>query len=255
MSYTGLSRTLLGAGVLALSFSTLCPAQLSTDTTRYSVIQNIVKPEMLTEYLEIQKNEVNPLIKKAGITQRTVLVNALGNTYEYTSITPMPSYSMLDADSAVSKALASPEGVKVLARLRRCIMTSRTYTIVRVNDLSLPPDTKNPPVASVSTRVRLLPGKAQEYEAFVKSDLLPILKKAKAEGKIAGYVVSRRQLGVAGNERTATVYLNKFADLDAGPAVTQMMGAEASAKLAAKHATLTSPVETLVRRRVADLSF
>ena len=250
-----LSRTLLAAGVLALALSTVCPAQLSTDTTRYSVIQNIVKPEMLSEYLDIQKNEVNPLIKKAGITQRTVLVNALGNTYEYTSITPMPSYGMLDADSTVSKALASPDGVKVLTRLRRCLVTSRTYTIVRVNDLSLPPDVKNPPLASVSTRVRLLPGKAQDYEAFVRSDLFPIFKKAKAEGKIAGYVVSRRQLGAAANERTATVYLNKFADLDGGPTLTQMVGAEAAAKLNAKGATLISPVETLVRRRVAELSF
>ena len=244
-----------GTLLLALTVSTPGLAQLSTDTTRYSVIVNQVKPEMLNEWLDIQRNEINPLIKKGGITQRTVLANVLGNTYEYASISPLESYAMYDPDSPISRVLASPEGARVLAKLRKCVTSSRTYTIARVNDISSPPDPKNPPLVSISTRIRIANGKALEYENLIKNEMAPIYRKAKAEGKIAGYIFSRRQLGANVNERTSTVYLNKFADVEGGPTLTRLLGAEAAAKLTLKLSGLSTTVETLLRRRVADLSF
>ena len=38
-----------------------------------------VKPDMATEWLAIQKNEVNPALKKAGLASRTMLETVLGN--------------------------------------------------------------------------------------------------------------------------------------------------------------------------------
>ena len=47
----------------------------------------------------------------------------------------------------------------------------------------------------------------------------------------------------------------KMADLDLGPVMTRQLGAEAAAKVNAKFQGIRTPVDRMVRRRVADLSF
>ena len=101
-----------------------------------------------------------------------------------------------------------------------------------------------------------MPGKQDEYLNYLKNDLLPVMKKAKDAGKIAGYTVSLRGEGapVAG-ELTTTTYFTKFADLDAGnPAVT-VVGQAATTALTARGAALATTTQVIVRRRVAELSF
>jgi hypothetical protein len=60
-----------------------------------------------------------------------------------------------------------------------------------------------------------LPGKQPDYLSYIRNDLLPVMKKAKDAGKIAGFAVALRGVGAA----------------------------------------LATTVQTIVRRRVADLSF
>jgi len=57
-----------------------------------------LKPDMVNEWLSIQKNEVNPALKKAGISSRAVVENVYGNMFEYLSVTPIENYSVLDGD-------------------------------------------------------------------------------------------------------------------------------------------------------------
>ena len=70
-------RSQLSTGVstvlLAIAMSALCLAQPTPPPpARFFVTITQVKPEMLNEWMDIQKNEVNPMLKKAGIKQRTV---------------------------------------------------------------------------------------------------------------------------------------------------------------------------------------
>jgi hypothetical protein len=81
------------------------------------------------------------------------------------------------------------------------------------------------------------------------------MKKAKADGKIAGYAVSTRGVGAQAGEMTTTTYYNKFADLDGGNPVALALGAAAAAPIGAKGAALATNVQVIIRRRVADLSF
>ena len=78
-----LTRNLIGgcagAVALTLAFSTLCAAQAVTPTL-ITVTQ--VKPEMLTEWIDLQKNEVIPALKKAGVKSREVRVGVLGRSVE-----------------------------------------------------------------------------------------------------------------------------------------------------------------------------
>jgi len=103
--------------------------------------------------------------------------------------------------------------------------------------------------------VRPLPGKQAEYLDYIKNDVLPVMKKAKAAGKIAGYTVSIRGVGAAAGELTTTTYYNKFADLDAGNPAIAVMGEAGATAMTAKAAPLATNVQVIVRRRVADLSF
>ncbi len=255
----GSRRSLLlraGVVVLALASATLCLAQSTPPpATRLVAIATQVKPDMLNEWLDLQKSEVNPALKKAGISSRTVLATSFGNTYEYVSISPLESFALLDGGSPYARALGPEAAARLTAKLRKCVNGQRTYIINRVSELSIPPDPAAPPLVSVTTRVRVAPGKVEDFENYIKTDLLPVYKKAKAEGKIAGYVVSRRSLGTNALERTQTVYFNKFADLDGGPTLTRMLGQEGAGKLLAKSAGMATLIEQVVRRRVADLSF
>ncbi len=245
-----------GAICVAAVLATAIPSLAQTlTTTRSSVTITQVKPEMLNEWTDLQKNEVNPALKKAGIKQRTVLQNVLGNIYEYTTVTPLETFGAYDGQSPVVRALGAEAAARLTAKLRKCIDGSRTFVSLRVNELSLMPDNPATATASVSTRVRIAPGKNQDYESFIRNDILPLYKKGKAEGKILGYSFSRRSLGANTSERTQTVYLNKYADIDAGSALARIAGQDAVTKIFAKSTGLSTLVEQLVRRRVADLSF
>ena len=248
---------LFGAGilVLALASSTLCRAQSAPATTPNVVTLTQVKPDMLNEWLDLQKNEVIPALKKAGVPSREVRAAVAGDNYEYLSITPAEKFAALDRPGALARALGPEASARLIAKLRKCIESQRTYLTNTVSELSLLPDPKAPPLVSVTTRVRTTPGREQDFENYVKTDLLPVYKKAKAEGKIAGYTVSRRGFGANLQDRTQTTYYNKFADMDAGNALNVMLGQEAANKIRAKRNGLATLVEQVVRRRVADLSF
>jgi hypothetical protein len=65
-----------------------------------------VKPDMLTEWIDLQKNEVVPALKKAGVKTRTVYVSGLfGPAGEYATIQPFEKYAEFDGDNPLIKAL------------------------------------------------------------------------------------------------------------------------------------------------------
>src|SRR5205807_1567214 len=142
-------------------------------------------------------------------------------------------------NDAFNRAAGSPQAYARLSeKVRKCITGVHSYVITRLDDLSNPPDPKDPAPITVSTRVRVAPGKMQDYEAFIKSDILPVYK----NGKVL-FTVSRRGLGANANDVTTTTYLTKFADLDNGPALPRLLGREPAAKIMAKGVGLSTLVD------------
>ena len=92
---------------LALASSILCLAQskqsASSATTRSQIRVTEVKPDMLNEWLALQKNQVMPALKKAGISTRTMLTNAYGNVYEYLAITPLQDLLGLGTEARMNR--------------------------------------------------------------------------------------------------------------------------------------------------------
>ena len=238
--------------VLAAADTVPAVAQTTPPGTRQQVTLVRLKPDMVNEWLALQKNEVIPAQKKGGVTTRTTLQTVLGNAFEYATIIPYPSYGILDGQNAQQKALGTEAAARLAEKIRKCVLTQSTYLLTRRDDLSIPQGT----APAVRTGVvRPLPGKQDEYLNYIKNDVLPVMKKAKDAGKIAGYAVSIRGVGAAAGELTTTTYYNKFADLDAGNPAVGVVGQAAATALTAKAAALATNVQALVRRRVADLSF
>jgi hypothetical protein len=234
--------------------ATLCMAQpglrLDSPATRSVVTIVHVKPEMLNEWLDLQKNGVVPALKKHGMTTRTVYASgAFGNAFEYTIIQPLTKFADFDSPEAQAEALGSAGDTRLTEKLRRCIVSTNSFLRTVLPDLSNPGDDKHPPIVQF-VRLRVAPGKMPEYESLFKAEALPALKKANS-----WVTVARRGLGTDGSDLTSETPIRKFADLDAPPPLLSSLGREGTAKLMGRLNELATVVENTILIRQADLSF
>ncbi|HTS65136.1 MAG TPA: hypothetical protein VMH28_24100 [Candidatus Acidoferrales bacterium] len=243
------TRLLLGASaLLAMSAIAIPGAAQTPQMARVTVTH--VKPDMLNEWLDLEKNEVVPALKKAGQASRTVYATSLfGNAYEYVIITPFARYAEFDAGNPMTKALGQPAAARLGEKLRKCTLSNTSYSITRLTDLSNVLEDAMPQMI-VTARYRITPGKIEEYRNLVKSEVLPVYKKAKT-----GLIVNQRGPGANPNEVTMSTVLTKFADLDGGPLMVKQLGQAGADRVNAKFIGVRTLIEVVVRARVPDLSF
>jgi hypothetical protein len=238
-----------GAILLALNLSTLCNAQPAPGTLSRLTITH-VKPEMINEWIDAQK-ESAAAFKKGGAKSRTVYQTSMfGNNYEYVVVVPFDSYAEFDNPSPFAKALEPAVSARLGEKLRKCIVSQNSYVNQRLTDISNLVDDDAPPPIIVVARYRIAPGKMQDFENLVKSDVLPVYKKAKVR-----MTVSRRGPGANTADVTMVTYYSKFADLDGGPFLVKQLGQAGADKVNAKFTGIRTMIEVVARRRVADLSF
>ena len=237
------------AGAIVLA-SSLCTPALAQAPTQFRYTHTQVKPEMLNEWFDLQKNEVVPALKKAGVTTRAVLVaNLFGNSFEYVTVTPFAKYADFDGEGPLVRALGQAAAARLNEKLRRCVASQVSYAGTRLTDISNVID--GPPSAVIVTvRYRIASGKMADFRDLVKSDVLPVYKKANVR-----LTVTQRGPGANVNDVTMSTGYAKYADLDGGPVLTKQLGADGAAKVNAKFAPFRTLVEVVVRRRVEDLSF
>src|SRR5689334_1697378 len=100
----------LHPGIAAVFFvATLCTAQpgrrLETPSNRSLVTVVRVKPDMLTEWIDLQKYAVVPALKKSGVKTRRVYASGVfGEAFEYTIIQPMNSFREFDSPDVQAEA-------------------------------------------------------------------------------------------------------------------------------------------------------
>lgn len=236
---------------LALIFSAVALAQ-SPARPRASVTYTMVKPDMVTEWTDLQKNEVVPALKKAGVKSRAVYRNAPfnGSPYQYVTIQPIENYGQYDGESAIFRALGREAGLRLAAKLRRCVDSTTTFVSTGWPELSNPRPPDQAPKIIAITRYRVAPGKAQEYENFLKTEILPVYKKNNVY-----FTVSQRGFGSNAGEWTTSVAYDKYGDLESGLPLGRILGAEGAAKVIAKAAPIRTQIQTMVRTYVPDLSF
>jgi len=124
--------------ILAAADTVPTVAQPAPPANRQQVTLVRLKPDMVTEWLALQKNEVMPAQKKGGVTTRTTLQTLLGNSFEYAIIIPYPSYGILDGQNAPQKALGTEAAARLAEKTRKCILTQTTYLLTRRDELGIP---------------------------------------------------------------------------------------------------------------------
>jgi hypothetical protein len=244
---------------LGYAASAQTPAQKAAQTTKEAAVApqflgvNVVhvKPELALEWEEFQKKETIPMLQKAGIRERDAWRTAIGEAYEVAFVTPMANLAVRDEPNPMVKALGEEGARAYAAKNRRFIASSRSFVIRTRPDLSYAPTSSEPPKLAVLSSLSIAPGRVTDYENHVKTDMLPIQKRAQS----LGYLVSQTIFGGDGSEFVTLTLVNSFADLDKGPPAVRVLGAEGAAKLSAKSAGIISRTERIIIRYDPELSF
>ncbi|HEV3196845.1 MAG TPA: hypothetical protein VGZ73_03035 [Bryobacteraceae bacterium] len=242
--------TLLMAALSGFSGYAQPGRRLEFPTNRSLVVVIHVKPEMLGEWLDLQKRAVVPTLKKAGVTSRTVYSShVFGTAFEYRIVQPLNRFADFDSAELQTEGIGAAGDEKSAAQLRKCISRASSFLATALPELSNPSDNKAPAIVQC-LRLHVAPGKMEEYQDLYKSEVVPALKKARAYVSVAS-----RRLGTDGLDLTFETPLNKFAELDAPPALLRSLGPEGAARLTAKLNSLATVVENTIWVRENELSF
>jgi hypothetical protein len=210
-----------------------------------------VKPEMLDQWLEFQKNETIPMLKKAGVKSRDAWQTAtFGEGFMYAFVTPIENFSQYDGDTPPIRALGADGARAYGEKNRRFIESTRTYAEQSRPDLGYDMKMTGPPKFALLSEIQVAPGKIPEYEALLKSDVVPVMRKAKL-----GYAVTQTILGGDVSSFTSLIFYDSFAEIGKGHPFQRILGAEGERQLLMKAAPLVTHVERSVIRYVPDLSF
>lgn len=215
-----------------------------------------LKPDMVTEWQDLQKNVVNPALKKAGVKERAIFETAVfGPSYQYVVITPITSFAQYDEPvGLLRKTLGENAYRDYLTKSRRCVVSVQTFADVGRLDLShmgKMASMTGPPKLAVVTSLSVVPGRAAAFENLVKTEVLPVMKKA----DVIGYFVSQTMFGGDGYGYTSVIFYDSFAEIGKGSPFLRVLGPAGSASLFAKVAGVIAHQERLIARFNADLSF
>src|SRR5882672_11878600 len=229
------------------------PARPQPAAKRESIQITVVKikPELLDQWLEFQKNETIPMLRKSGLKSRDAWTTAtFGEGFMYAFVTPIENFAQYDGDSRPLQALGADGARAYGEKNRRFVESTHTYFAQTRPDLSNDVKMAAAPKLALLSTVQVAMGKGPDYEAFVKSDVLPVMRKARL-----GYAVSQTVLGGDVNEVTTLVFYDSFADIGKGSPFQRILGAEGERQLAAKAAAFVTRLERNIIRYVPELSF
>ena len=222
------------------------PAQWSA----ISVVR--VKPEMTSEWIELNKNTVIPALKKAGVKERVCFTTAqFGESFEYVFITPIESLAQFDGEPPLRRALGDAGYQAYLEKARRMVTSVHTFADQGRMDLSYQGKMTGPPNIAVVAAVTVAPGRTEEFENLIRTLVLPAVKKAEAKA----YFVSQTMLGGDISAYTTVTFYDSFADMAKGSPLVKGMGAAGYASFLRKTAGLVVKAERSVYRFNPELSF
>lgn len=216
-----------------------------------------VKLGMTTEYEAFQRNEVVPMLKKAGVKWRDEWETAVfGENGEYTSVQPIGNLADLDGPDIVVKALGEDGARAFYARASGFLESTHVYMVRTRPDLSYRQQMNGPPKLAVVTHAIVAPGQSAEFESIIRNDWLPATARAiLAKSGVTGFLMS--QVGFGGNAREYTLLSleDNFASIAKGPPATRVLGREAGAKLNQRLRAVVANIEQSVVRYMPDLSY
>ncbi len=215
--------------------------------TRYDL-----KPDHVAQWLALQRKLVLPALKKAGVKHQVVYETVLGDGPEYTSVRPLAGFGEFDGPDPLVRALGAASAARVQSSLDECTQSVHRSIETRREEFFLDPGNAQVQYAS---KYRAMPGKSQAYMEFFRTLMMPVMRKAQENGTFAGLDVTVSAHGGEWGLITLNMYYKAFGPLDDEPPVAKTLGPEGTRELLAKGTGLITPLEWIVRKRVAELSY
>jgi hypothetical protein len=220
--------------------------------TRTLVTYVRVKPAAIDTWRALQREQVVPALKKAGLKQYTVYETLVGDQTEFVIVRPLPSFAEFNGPDLLEKALGARAAGALNSRLRDCIDGSHSRIENSRDEFYLDPGSAGTLFVS---RYRAMPGRAGDYMNFVRNEMMPLARRAKQNGTFAGWSVTTSVQGGEPNLITLNMFYNDFAPLDGPPPLAATLGPEGVADFLRKGAGLINQVEQSVLKRLPDLSY
>jgi 3-phenylpropionate/cinnamic acid dioxygenase small subunit len=211
-----------------------------------------LKPQCVAEWLTLQETQVIPALKKAGVRNFNTFETILGDAPEYLSLQPIGGFGVFDQPDILVRGLGARAAAKLQAKLDACVLSIHRSIENRRDDFFIDPGTAQ---VQYTSKYRPMPGRSQDYMSFFRSEMMPVMLKAKENGTFAGLTVTVSAHGGEWGLITLNMYYHDFKSLDEEPPVAKTLGPDATRALLTKGAGLITPLEWIVRRRVAELSF
>ncbi len=245
MSCTRTHSALVSASLLCVVAPCVAHAQ---QAPWYQVNYVQVRPELLTEYLEIQKNEVTPALQKAGVPWRSAWrTGEFGHTYERVFVTPIAHFAEFDLGGPLGRALDPRKLERLQDRLRRCTAGRQSYAVRYRPDLSVESESAVERSIAVVTTFQVAPGRAAEWERFLTGNLANFREADVIFG------IYQRMFGPGPSVWQIVENLTSYGELER-PRILARMLAEADAE-ASLFAGLVLSIERTVLVYDPDLSY
>ena len=211
-------------------------------------VVNVV-PNRLDDYVELQLEEVNPTLQRAGVPWRSVWrVAEFGNSYELQLVTPMSSLAQYDTGGPLARVLQPDRRLRLVDRLRRMTVTRQRYAMRYRPDMSVEADDVGGLSLARVTTLEVAPGRTTEWEDFLRSSL------PKFSDANLVFGVYERVFGPGPTSWLIVENYSSFAQLEQPSLVARAFGEGAGAATAGLAGVLSS-IERTVLRYDAELSY
>lgn len=231
------------------------PANDASKRPRIGVVgEYTVRPGMMTAYLESAKKDGQPLYIKAGVKEAYFFTNLYGPDRNIVTLIEVhDSFAAYKARNEAFTKNNSKEALDVWsAKVREFITDQRVYIVDEMDELSwMNPKLKTPPLYYNVTERFIAPFRGRDYEAYLKNDYLPLVKKSDSNG----IMVSRLRYGGEAGHYFVFTPVNDLADLDGPSKITQAAGgADGVAKMQQKLVGIVQRSENRMLRLRPELS-
>ncbi|MBI3423070.1 MAG: hypothetical protein HY011_09035 [Acidobacteria bacterium] len=204
------TRAALCSLLLAAALASFTFAQTAPPAPQFFRVQVLkTNPGVSAEWQALYKNEVLPALKKAGVKQHTVLQVVQGDVRQWVIISAaLENFAQLDEPTPLVKALGE-EGARALNNKQgRLLAEWHSYVAQGRPDLGIAPTSNEPIKLASAISTTVTPGRAAEWEKYVKESNLPAAKKAGIKGVLVGKVA----VGGDTNEYRTLLLFDSYAD-------------------------------------------
>jgi hypothetical protein len=215
-----------------------------------SVITVKVKPDANTEFLGLLR-EYRSAVKKAGAPFLSVWQSgSLGEGNLYKVVQALAKFAEFDKAPAVVEVMGEAAYERWIGAVRRSIVDIRRDAIVLRPDLSLQSKAHAAPRLAFLLEATVAPGRQYAYEAFLKSEALPAIRK----GGVADFRIHQAATG-ATPRYIAIQPMDRYSVLDEAPPLVKALGPDGAQKLLEKVAGIVTNYGASVIQHHSGASF